>query len=283
MTPATLATYAALFLTVLGLWAGLRVWVPLLALGVVAGYVSGVLVGPAALWIALLAAACVGYKRLKSAPRALSALLIIAISVLLGLHALPGFHNALVAKNLVLSPGAAPFTLYLNFDKTTAGILIVGLCHGNLLCSGRDWARTFRRAIPIILINTAVLVLLSMSVGFLTWDPKWTPFFWIWAPTNLLLTCLSEEAFFRGFIQHELRGALSGTRHGSAIALVASAALFGLAHFAGGWTYVMLAGVAGVGYGFAYQLTGGRLEASIAAHFTLNTAHFLLFTYPRIA
>jgi membrane protease YdiL (CAAX protease family) len=45
----------------------------------------------------------------------------------------------------------------------------------------------------------------------------------------------------------------------------------------------MLAGVAGVGYGLAYQMTGGRLEASMAAHFTLNTVHFLLFTYPRIA
>jgi membrane protease YdiL (CAAX protease family) len=268
---------------VLGLWAGARVWAPLLAIAVVAGYVSGVLVGPAAVWIALLAAACVAYGRFRSIARWLAAFMVIAISVLLGLHALPGFHNALVAKNLVLSPGAAPFTLYLNFDKTTAGILIVGICHRHLLRYGREWGAAFRRAVPIILVNTAVLVFLSMSVGFLTWQPKWTPFFWIWAPTNLLLTCLSEEAFFRGFIQHELQGALSGMRHGGIIALVTSAALFGLAHFAGGWTYVMLAGVAGVGYGLAYQMTGGRLEASMAAHFTLNMTHFLLFTYPRMA
>jgi len=40
--------------------------------------------------------------------------------------------------------------------------------------------------------------------------------------------------------------------------------------------------VAGIGYGWAYRRTG-RIEASILTHFSLNSLHFLLFTYPALA
>jgi len=40
---------------------------------------------------------------------------------------------------------------------------------------------------------------------------------------NLFFVCLSEEAFFRGFIQRELTSALQGMRYGSAVAIAASA------------------------------------------------------------
>ena len=41
----------------------------------------------------------------------------------------------------------------------------------------------------------------------------------------------------------------------------------------------VVAMIAGVGYGVAYAITG-RVEAAIVAHFTLNSIHFLGFTYP---
>ena len=53
----------------------------------------------------------------------------------------------------------------------------------------------------------------------------------------------------------------------------------GVGHFAGGITYVLLATLAGIGYGAAYQLTD-RVEASICVHFAPNLAHLVLFTYP---
>lgn len=52
---------------------------------------------------------------------------------------------------------------------------------------------------------------------------------------------LAEEAFFRGFLQREVEHALDGRPHAAAIAVAASAILFGLAHAAGGWHYVLLA------------------------------------------
>jgi len=55
-----------------------------------------------------------------------------------------------------------------------------------------------------------------------------------------------------------------------------------LAHYMGGNNYILLATVAGVGYGWVYRHTG-RIEASILTHFSLNSLHLLLFTYPALA
>lgn len=60
------------------------------------------------------------------------------------------------------------------------------------------------------------------------------------------------------------------------------AALFGLAHWTGGWSYVLLAALAGLGYALAFRASG-RIEMAILAHFGLNAMHFLLLTYPRLA
>jgi membrane protease YdiL (CAAX protease family) len=283
------AAYVALGLAILGLWVGPAAWATLLVGAMALGYASGILAGPAALWIAVFAGACLLYVRMRTAQRSwrtrvtrtAAVVCIIAMGVLLGAHALPGFRNFLVARDLVLSPGSGPYTLYLNFDKTAVGILILGICYRRMLQDRREWARTLQRALPIVVINTGALVLLSMVLGFLKLDPKWT-FFSIWAPANLFLTVLSEEAFFRGFIQHELSAALAGSRHAAWVGVAVSAVTFGMAHFAGGWTYASLATAAGVGYALAFQRTG-RIEASMLAHFALNATHFLLFTYPRSA
>jgi membrane protease YdiL (CAAX protease family) len=84
------------------------------------------------------------------------------------------------------------------------------------------------------------------GAGWLTMlrpDLKWTPF-----------TCVTEEAFFRGFLLAQLARGWSGSRYG-------------------------LAAVAGFGYAMAYLRTG-RIEAAILTHFALNALHFLAFTYP---
>ncbi len=41
---------------------------------------------------------------------------------------------------------------------------------------------------------------------------------------------------------------------------------------------MLLAGIAGVGYGMAYR--HGGLAAAVLAHLGLNAAHYGLFTYP---
>jgi membrane protease YdiL (CAAX protease family) len=284
----TAATYVALLFAIFGLWFGRRVWITSLGLAVILGYAAHVLVGVAGVWILAFAGLCAGYDRATTRASgrarrvlvALSALGILGFGVLLALHALPGFRNFLILDHVVLSGGAAPFTLYLNFDKTLVGLCILGFCHRALPARANDWLRALRRALPIMAINVVVVALGACTLGYLTWQPKWTPIFWIWAPVNLFFVCLSEEAFFRGFIQRGLTSALQRMRYGSAVAIAASALLFGLAHFAGGASYIVLATVAGLGYGIVYH-RARRVEMSILAHFALNATHFLLFTYPQ--
>jgi membrane protease YdiL (CAAX protease family) len=277
----TIATYVALLVSILGLWLARSAWIGALIVAIALGYASGVLAGGAVLGIALVAGLCVLYERLRRASRTPSnraamiatAIGIAASVIVLGMHAWPGFNNLLVAKNVVLSAGAAPYTLYLNFDKTVAGILIIGILVQPMMRTGAEWMLALKRAAPIIVLNIVVLILLALPIDYLRFDPKWSDLFWIWAPANLFFTCLSEEAFFRGFIQREL----SNTK---GLAIAASALLFGLAHFAGGWSYVLLATIAGAGYAWVFQRTQ-RIEMSMLAHFALNATHFLLLTYPR--
>uniref|UniRef100_UPI0036D2FF68 CPBP family intramembrane glutamic endopeptidase n=1 Tax=Pseudomonas sp. MD330_11 TaxID=3241255 RepID=UPI0036D2FF68 len=66
--------------------------------------------------------------------------------------------------------------------------------------------------------------------------------------------------------------------YGDNLALLLASQLFGLVHLGAGWHRVLLASIAGVGYGFAYRFCG--LGAAIATHFGLNHLHFGLFTKP---
>lgn len=66
------------------------------------------------------------------------------------------------------------------------------------------------------------------------------------------------------------------------VALLVPALLFGIAHIGGGIEYAIVAGVAGLGYGYLYYLTA-RIEWSILCHFIVNTLHLFLFTYPVLA
>lgn len=287
---AVVTTFALLGVSILGLWVGRAMWSGALLLAVVAGYAGGVLVNFALLWIVLLAAACILYRRVQwpgagAAARALKALAAVAIlllSVALAAHALPGFHNLLIARDVVLSPGATPYTLYLNFDKTLVGILILGIVYSELLHSASDLNQALQRAAPIVLVMVPAIAILAFALDYLRYDPKWPALFWTWAASNLLLTCLSEEAFFRGFVQRELQNAWRHRSYGGWLAVTISATTFGIAHFAGGVSYVLLATAAGFAYALVYRITD-RVEMSMLAHFTLNTIHFLLFTYPRAA
>ena len=181
---------------------------------------------------------------------------------LLAVHAMSGFQNPVVLRGVVLSSGAMPYTQYVNFDKTLAGVLVLAIGWFAPLRTARDWGATLRRAAPIVGATIAVVMAASLALGFVRFDPHWTPLFWVWAPINLLLTCVSEEALFRGFLQRELGVALEGRAYAAATAVAVSALAFGLAHAGGGWRYVLLATLAGTGYALAYQRTGASRRRS---------------------
>jgi uncharacterized protein len=146
-----------------------------------------------------------------------------------------------------------------------------------------------RRPLRLSLYATALALPLSalaalggaVLLGIVHWDPKWPPQAWLWVLNNLLLVTLVEEALFRGYIQGGLSRRFKRLPYGENLALMCAALLFGLAHLGAGWQWVLLASIAGVGYGLAYRF--GGLSAAIATHFGLNLLHFGLFTYPMLA
>ncbi|HEU5137278.1 MAG TPA: type II CAAX endopeptidase family protein [Steroidobacteraceae bacterium] len=284
----TYLPFLLLLTAVIGLWIHRTVWIAALVAAVLAGIVTGALHWLTVVWIALLAALAIAYTRARDSTspdkhiwQTLAGLAFAIYAIAMFIPVLPGFHRIVLVQPQVLSEGAAPYGISVGFPKVVTGIVILGLINPLLVTSWRELGRVLARAFPIYLIFTAVGMILVIAMGYSSFAPKWTALFLLFAPVNLFFTCLSEEAFFRGYIQHELSRIGSNRRLAAGVALTIASVLFGLAHFGGGWTYVFVAAVAGLGYGWAFMRTQ-RIEAAMAVHFGLNATHFLLFTYPRL-
>lgn len=201
-------------------------------------------------------------------------------ALLLALHRLPGFHNPVLVDHVQVSAGAPPFTLYANFDKAIAGIVLMGVFCAPIRARA-DWLPMLRRTLPVLAATLVVVLGAGVLLGVVQPDVKWLPWASWFLVNNLLITCVTEEAFFRGFLLGGLARGMEGKRYGAAVAVVVSTLLFGLAHAAGGPMLVLFATLAGFGYAAAY-LRSGRIEGAILTHFALNAVHFVAFTYPAL-
>jgi membrane protease YdiL (CAAX protease family) len=207
-------------------------------------------------------------------------LLFIASIIALALHIMPGFKSTLVIDHVLLTPGARSYRLYLNFDKTLIALFILGILYKRPY-NTLSWTAALKWLWLLFPVIIGVVVLLALLTGKVKYEPKFIDGLWLWVWINLFFTCTVEEAIFRGLIQQQLTNVFSKKHMNTWIAVGIASLLFGLAHFAGGSMYIVFATVAGFGYGAVYKLTG-RIEASIACHFSLNLVHILFFTYPAI-
>lgn len=285
-----LLPFLFLLAAVLGLWIHRAVWLGALAAAVITGYVTGALQDLAVLWLALIGLFAWRYRLASTGPRSAHAaalrvlfgLALFILTLACALLVLPGFARVTLTEPVALTTGAAPYGIGLGFAKVAPAILIFGIIHPDRVRSWPELGVILRRVAPIWLVTVIAVMIFTLAVGYVRFEPKWTSLFAVWAVTNLFFTCFSEEAFFRGFLQRELSRIGSNRKLAAGVAVTVSAVLFGLAHSGGGALYVIAGVIAGLGYALAYQLTR-RVEASMAVHFALNATHFLLFTYPTIA
>lgn len=251
-----------------------HLWLVLLGLAISAGLAAGVLRPVAGASIAaLLAFSWLATRHGKAAVRVLFTLMTLLLALALAMHAVPGYDNALLLKDVRLSAGSAPYTLYANFDKGVVGlVLLVFFCHR--AGSWRDFAKAWKSQALVFAALLCGVLGVGWAIGFVHPDFKLSPFLPLFAAVNLLFVCVAEEAFFRGIIQGQL------ARYGDTLAVAVSGLLFGAAHLAGGWQIGVLASLAGLGYALLYARTR-RIEIPVAVHFLLNLVHFVAFTYPR--
>ncbi|QZA80098.1 CPBP family intramembrane glutamic endopeptidase [Deefgea piscis] len=270
------ALFAASLLAILGFTC--RYYLPLLVLAYGAAALLGLLDAWALLPMVLLGLAGWGMRGTRRSIRLLAHLVFVGTALGLMLHRFAGFKNPLVFAPQALSVDALPFSLYLNLDKPLIGFGLL-LCFP-LLAQRMGLGRTLVAAIIPLIAAIALIVPVALSWQVLAWQPKWPDITALWLLNNFLLVCMAEEVFFRAYIQGHLSRWLAHRPYGAGIALGLAALLFGLAHMAGGWLWVVLATIAGVAYGVAYRY--GGLLAAMLAHFGLNALHFTLLTYPML-
>lgn len=289
-SPTELLPFLLLLAAVLGLWVHRWAWVGALAAAVIAGYATGALRDLAAAWILLVGLFALRYRWALEQPaspaataqRVLFGIGLFVLTLACALTLLPGFPRTTLTEPVALTPDAAPNGIGLGFAKVAPAILIFGILHGERVRSFGELGRVLERVAPIWLVTVVAVMIFTLAVGYVRFEPKWTTLFAVWAVTNLFFTCFSEEVFFRGFVQRALSGIGSNAKLSAAVGVAVGAVLFGLAHFGGGALYVIAGTIAGVGYALAYHFTR-RVEAAMAVHFALNATHFLLFTYPALA
>jgi membrane protease YdiL (CAAX protease family) len=288
LSPVFFLSFGTLALSVLLLWCPpigaqrVPAWPFALALACLAGVAAGYLDWRAPLWIAAYAGlACWARDAGRAWVRTVLLVLTGSAAFLFALHRFPGFYNPVLVDGIHLSPDAPPYSLRANFDTAAAGIVLMGV-----FCQpirGRaEWLVMLRRVWPLMLSTLVVVLGTGWALGYVRPDLKWTPYAPLFLLLNLLFTCVTEEAFFRGLLLERMARAMSGWRGGAVLATALSSLLFGLAHAGGGAALVLLATIAGLHYGAAY-LVSRRIEGAILTHFLLNAVHFLAFTYPALA
>jgi membrane protease YdiL (CAAX protease family) len=258
-------------------------WMMFFAMATASGVAAG-FVAPAGVF-ALLAFAGMAHltnaERFSRTWRTVFGLVTAFLALALALHKLPGFNNPQLIANVRFSPDAAPYTQYANFDKASVGLILLAfLCPR--AATAADWRALLRRTLPIAAVTALGVMAIAMATGVVRPLVKWPAYTLVFLATNLLFTCVAEEAFFRGFVQDRLAAIWPAKRAWQIAVLVLSGVLFGLAHLGGGPAYALLATVAGVGYAYAFYASG-RIEAAILTHFAFNAIHFIAFTYPAIA
>ena len=255
----------------------------LVALSLAAAVAAGIVEWAGLAVLALFAAACLAAVRCESrkALQTLAWSVVVILTAALATNQIPGINNVLLLDGVFVSASSADFTLYWDYDKGFAGILLYAVCVQPQ--RNTPWRRAILATGTVAILTTVVVLGTATAVGYMAWDPKWPAILGAWIPANLLLTCVSEETIFRGILQRKSERFLRGRVPAPAlVALLVCAVAFGVAHIAGGTTYVLLCTLAGIGYGAAYYITG-RVEAGILVHFLLNLSHLILFAYPFVA
>ncbi|MBN9342802.1 MAG: hypothetical protein BGO76_07660 [Caedibacter sp. 38-128] len=232
------------------------------------------------IYLLLIALMLSTYYRAKSLSKGVLGVSLAVFIFAIYLHFIPGFHNFMIVDKFQVSPNSTPYSSYVNVDKVMVGSILL-LFYSSLNRSFKEWKISLR-VLPLpLLVVCALLLGTAFAMHYIRIDLKLPSILWWWIPTNLLLVCVMEEVFYRGFIQKELIKAFSPYKGGKWLAVVLAAVIFGASHYTGGIPYILLSTLAGGVYGYVF-MRSHRLESSIVVHFLVNLIHIVAFSYPSL-
>lgn len=192
-----------------------------------------------------------------------------------------GFSYPLIWNPGALYEGGEPFSLYVNLSKAIGGYLVViwlglGLRHHRSTLVGE---RSLLSQMVVALVGAGAILFTAFAFYGVGWKPKVPDGILYFVVVNLLVTVLSEEAFFRLMLQSQIERFFKNKRLGICVGIVIASLLFALAHAGATGLVFFLFLFAGFIYAAVYAWTRSLL-ASMATHFGVNIAHILLLEYP---
>lgn len=273
---------------ILSVWGSARwpVWLLFLLAACGLGWYLG-LIGPmalAALGILAATSFLADTSRWGKPLQVLAFVATFALALALALHLIPGFPRPLLWRE-TLGDSKIAYSLYANFDKGAAGLILLALW-AQTRKSGGAMVSALVRGLPWILLAVGLTMAAAYGLG-LKPDFKLGPYTPAFLLVNLLFVCVAEETFFRRMVQQPLINRLGGSVGALWLATLLSALIFALAHlgllqvFSGeaAAKALGLMFLAGLGYAWVYQMTRS-VECAIATHFLVNAVHFIGFRYP---
>jgi hypothetical protein len=287
IAPSTIVVFGLLTAATIFIWSPvpflrkplLPVWMVLWGLSAVTGVYFGIIMITGIIYLIILGLFCYlsTTRSVHPAYQIIVNLVIVLMVAALFLHAVPGFNNPRVFDQFQKGVDSTIYTQYWNFDKASAGLLLLAFI-GDRCKIRQEWFGMFKSGIWIIVTTVSISIVLAMLFGYIAWAPAFGLPVLAWGWANLFFTCVAEEMLFRGVIQRQLLRIVTNDQY-RVLTVILVGILFGLAHYAGGTLYVILAAIAGTGYGYVYYRTR-RIESAILTHFLLNAVHFVFFTYP---
>ncbi len=192
-----------------------------------------------------------------------------------------GFSYPLVWNPGILYEGGEPFSLYVNLSKAIGGYLVIiwlglGLRnHGSTLIGDRSLISQM----ILSLVGACAILFLAFALYGVDWKPKLPDGILYFVVVNLMVTVLSEEAFFRLLMQSQIERFFKNKRMGICVGIATASLLFALAHAGATDPIFFLFLFAGFVYAAIYAWTRSLLT-SIATHFGVNITHIILLEYP---
>jgi membrane protease YdiL (CAAX protease family) len=209
---------------------------------------------------------------------ALAHLCFVTLSFVMFFHLVPGISNFKIFDAVFVGEHCTPFTMYLNMKNGIIAFLLMYMVVPTARTRD-EWKQVFVSTGIYGCICILSLMAAALASGFVKFNPKFPPQTFWFLMNNLMLVCMAEEAFFRGYIQKNLTDFCEKQSISKMFALVPASIVFGLCHYKGGALMIIFSIIAGFFYGTAY-MRNNRIEAAILVHFSLNAVHFFFFSYP---